>query len=107
MKSVLLAFAMCIIASTANATISCRAHIALNRLYDVTLDEQNHWMQVTSDLHETFEGNVSAYTYYPRARYYLALGQNKGLLFEIIDGFVESYAICLQETECYSCKLIK
>jgi len=88
------------------ARVECRAKVALNREYDVSLDTSTRHLDIKTDNEFHYQG-TSAYYYSPQlksTRYYLPSGFAGGHMVEIEEGGQQRVALCLKSNECYLCR---
>ncbi len=85
----------------------CRARVALNRVYDVTVDLETRAMTVVNDAGTTYVGgatySVSGTT--GDASYFLAVGFGSGIELAMENGDPRGRKLlCLAANECYACR---
>lgn len=87
-------------------TLTCKAHVGLNRTYDVRLDESTGDLNVANDAGSTYGGRanktLSART--GDTTYFLALDFEAGISVTIEKEPGARVALCLGANECYLCK---
>lgn len=109
LHEVLLALGLFSLAGTATADpFTCRARVALNRVYDVAVDLDTKDMFVRNDAGSTFEGkaSVSVSGRDGTAHYFLPIGFAAGIEveFESVNPRDGRVALCLAANECYLCR---
>lgn len=106
MKGLFLVLTLAFLGSSAAKAVTCEAKVALNAKYKVEVDDRSRWMTVTNNFGDSWDGTAS---YYMRGRsihtyYYLPVDFGRGIKLMVEEGFVNNYALCLAQNECYLCK---
>lgn len=95
-------------APAAADTFSCRARVALNRVYDATVDLESGWVSVVNDAGTNYAGTAtrSASGTTGDVSYFLATGFGAGIELAIENGDVQRgrKLLCLAANECYACR---
>lgn len=86
--------------------MECRAKVALNRVYDVSLDLSTRHAKVATDNGYRHEG-ATTYSFSPRTGngyYFLPTGFGAGIELELEAAGTQRVALCLAANECYLCR---
>lgn len=88
------------------AALSCRANVALNRVYDVQLEDETGEMAVVNDTGTRFAGRANSYfsSRTGNTSWFLATGFAQGVQLEVEAGGSQRIAFCLAANECYLCR---
>jgi hypothetical protein len=94
------------ITATQASALTCRAKVALNRIYDASVDEATGYMEVTNDAGTTMTGNANRYVSGRTGdiTWFLATGFNSGVEIQKENGGANRIALCLADNECYLCR---
>lgn len=106
-RQVLLLAVATLVSSQAMAdAMTCRARVALNRVYDVSLDTESGQTAIMNDAGTTFDG-VATRSVSGRdgtGYFFLATGFGTGIEVQIENGGQNRVALCLAANECYACR---
>jgi hypothetical protein len=88
------------------AALSCRANVALNRVYDVQLEDETGEMVVVNDTGTRLAGRANSYfsSRTGNTTWFLATGFAQGVELEIEAAGQQRVALCLADNECYLCR---
>lgn len=87
-------------------TLSCRANVALNRVYQVSLDDQTGETNIENDAGTTLSGIASRYVSgrTGNTTWFLPAGFTSGVEIQKESGGAGRIALCLAANECYQCR---
>ncbi len=92
--------------AVASDTMECRAKVALNRVYDVSLDLGTRHAKISTDNGYRHEGTAT-YSFSPRTGngyYFLPTSFSTGIELEVEAAGSQRVALCLAANECYLCR---
>lgn len=89
-----------------NDSFSCRANVALNRVYEVNIDVPTNDVLVINDAGTVISGKASRYVSGRTGdvSWFVATGFGSGVKVQREAGGAGRIALCLAETECYLCR---